>query len=240
MPKIVCLNIPKNHVKVINRESGGPFEGGVWVEDLWRREGGKWRTLWGREGCGWRTFEGGREGGKWKIQDKHVLAPSYDLVFKLPNVSHNVPYKRPFLIMHQILILHPKSLEQINNIFFHWCIVRARTVLVMFTMQLPFLLPVKGQSPVVIRMIGESRTRKEALGRWIDLSTGTNLYVLRSLYISAGDIYYIVVPIVVVVVILKLCLIFWRVWVYQKVRTSCAILAPPHSNYHSSASDSAP
>ena len=41
--------------------------------------------------------------------------------------------------------------------------------------------------------------------------------------VSAGDIYYIVVPIVVVVVILKLCLIFWRVWVYQKVRTLCTV-----------------
>ena len=39
--KIVCRNKAKNHVKVISRESGGPFEGG-------------------REGCGWRTFEGGR------------------------------------------------------------------------------------------------------------------------------------------------------------------------------------
>ena len=34
----------------------------------------------------------------------------------------------------------------------------------------------------------------------------------------AGSIYYIVIPVVIVVVILKLCLIFWRIWLYQRRR----------------------
>ncbi len=42
--------------------------------------------------------------------------------------------------------------------------------------------------------------------------------LLTFLPIPTGSVFYIVIPIVVVVLILKLCLIFWRVWLYSKVR----------------------
>lgn len=46
---------------------------------------------------------------------------------------------------------------------------------------------------------------------------------------ATGSVFYIVIPIVVVVIILKLCLIFWRVWLYSKVSSTTHSCPSIHS-----------